>query len=129
VVPARSLSVSDIASHANAVGGKCLCQHEGRARGDPRDPIFANCGTRLKSVGVSLRMAARSVRIRSPARAFRQRLGSRPLTSPPQQASERATARLVRRSSRLPQHLQRGAPDADALQNVAFCGLQTKRFT
>jgi hypothetical protein len=40
--------VPDIGSHANAVGGKCLRQHEGRARGarDPKDPVFANLETR-----------------------------------------------------------------------------------
>ena len=30
---ALSLPVSDIRSHANAEGGKCVCQHKGRARG------------------------------------------------------------------------------------------------
>jgi hypothetical protein len=41
---ARILLRSDIASHANAVGGKCLRQHEARARGraipeTPHSPI------------------------------------------------------------------------------------------
>jgi hypothetical protein len=41
IARAPSLPRPDIGSHTNGSAGKCLRQHEGRARGDRRDPVFA----------------------------------------------------------------------------------------